>query len=169
MWKRVTYKNFSSLNRNLPSHSTPHKYLLTILKCPLSVLWRCTSYREIGYSKLTEKWPGPALGVRPIEVSVLQRCPLRESWLYINNNYPSRSLRKILAKFRKLKVLQVSPLNLAQLHWKRLFLLSLCLQKHLGCFLIPWATSTLHYWTLPQNKKTGQRAKFSKSSSAKSV
>ena len=70
MLKRVTYKNFSSLNRNLRSHSAPHKCPLTISKCPLSVLWRCPSYREFGYSKMTEKQPGPAPGVRLIEVSV---------------------------------------------------------------------------------------------------
>ena len=75
VWWLVTYKNFSSLNRNLPSHPTPHNCPLTILKCPLSVLWRCPSYREFRYSKMTEKRPGPALGVRLIEVSVLQRCP----------------------------------------------------------------------------------------------
>ena len=68
--KRVTYKNFSSLNRNLRSHSTPGKCPLTILKCPLSVLWRCPSYREFGWSKMTEKRPGPAPAVRLIEVSV---------------------------------------------------------------------------------------------------
>ena len=68
--KRVTYNNFSSLNRNLRSHSAPCKCPLTILKCPLSVLWRCPSYREFGYSEMTDKRPGPAPGVRPIEVSV---------------------------------------------------------------------------------------------------
>ena len=68
--KRVTYKNCCSLNRNLRSHSAPHKCPLTISKCPLSVLWRCPSYREFGYSKMTEKRPGPAPGVRLIEVSV---------------------------------------------------------------------------------------------------
>ena len=31
-------KNFSSLNRNLRSHSAPHKCPLTISKCPLFVL-----------------------------------------------------------------------------------------------------------------------------------
>ena len=70
MLKRVTYKNFSSLNRNLRSHSAPHKCPLTISKCPLSVLWRCPSYREFGYSKMTEKRPAQAPGVRLIEVSV---------------------------------------------------------------------------------------------------
>ena len=69
--KRVTYKNFSSLNRNLWSYSSPRKCLLTILNCLLSVLWKCPSSREFGYSKTTEKWPGPAAGVRLIEVSVL--------------------------------------------------------------------------------------------------
>ena len=52
------------------SHSAPHKCPLTISKCPLSVLWRCPSYREFGRSKMTEKRPGPAPGVRLIEVSV---------------------------------------------------------------------------------------------------
>ena len=58
------------LNRNLWSHSAPHKCLLTISKCLLSVLWRCRSYREFGCSKMTEKWPRPAPGVPLIEVSV---------------------------------------------------------------------------------------------------
>ena len=31
---------------------------------------------------MTKKRPGPAPGVRLMEVSVLQKCPLRESWLY---------------------------------------------------------------------------------------
>ena len=31
---------------------------------------------------MTKKRPGPAPGVRFIEVSVLQKCQLRESWLY---------------------------------------------------------------------------------------
>ena len=70
MLKRVTYKNFSSLNRNLRSHSAPHKCPLTISKCPLSVLLRCPSYREFGCSKMTEKRPGPTPGVRLMEVSV---------------------------------------------------------------------------------------------------
>ena len=57
--------------RNLRSHSAPHKCPLTISKCPLlSVLWRCPYYREFGYSKMTEKRPGPAPGVRLIEGSV---------------------------------------------------------------------------------------------------
>ena len=54
-----------------------------------SVPWRfqsvrCSSYggvglidREFGYSKVTKQPPGPAPGVRLIEVSILQRCPLR--------------------------------------------------------------------------------------------
>ena len=40
---------------------------LTGLKCPLSVLARCPSYKEFGYSKMTEKWPGPTEGVRLIK------------------------------------------------------------------------------------------------------
>ena len=43
---------------------------MTVLKCPLSVLERCPSYREFNYSKMTEKRPGLAQGVRLIEVSV---------------------------------------------------------------------------------------------------
>ena len=66
----ITLKNFSSLNRNLWSHSAPKNSPLTISKCPLSVLWRCPSYKEFGYSKITEKQPGPAPGVHLIEVSV---------------------------------------------------------------------------------------------------
>ncbi len=41
-----------------------------ISKCPLSVLDRCPSYREFGYSKMTEKRQGPSPGVRLMEVSV---------------------------------------------------------------------------------------------------
>ena len=55
--KKSHVEEFSSLNRNLPSHSAPHK-------CPLSVLSRCPSYREFGYSKMTEKQRRLALGVR---------------------------------------------------------------------------------------------------------
>ena len=55
--KKSHVEEFSSLNRNLPSHSAPHK-------CPLSVLWRCPSYREFSYGKMTEKRPGPAPDVR---------------------------------------------------------------------------------------------------------
>ena len=71
LWlKRVTYKNFSSLNRNVRSHSAPRKCPLVILKRLLSVLCRCPSSREFGYCKMTEKRSGPAPGVRLIEVSV---------------------------------------------------------------------------------------------------
>ena len=82
MLKRVTYKNCSSLNRNLRSHSAPHKCPLTISKCPLSVLWRCPSYREFGYSKMTEKRPGPAPGVRLIEVSVKRELTVYETYIF---------------------------------------------------------------------------------------
>ena len=80
--KRVTYKNFSSLNRNLRSHSAPRKCPLTIFKSPSSVLWRCPSCREFGYSKMTEKRPEPAPGVRLIQVSVK-----RELTLFITAHY----------------------------------------------------------------------------------
>ena len=43
---------------------------LTVLKCPLSVLDRCPSYRELNNSKMTEKQPGPTQGVRLKEASV---------------------------------------------------------------------------------------------------
>ncbi len=43
---------------------------MAVSKCPLSVLERCPSYREFGYSKMTEKWQGPSSGVRLMEVSV---------------------------------------------------------------------------------------------------
>ena len=59
-----------SLNHNLRLHSAPHKCPLTISKCPLCVLWRCLSYREFGYSKITEKQPGLTPGVCLLEVSV---------------------------------------------------------------------------------------------------
>ena len=40
-------------------------------ECPLSVLERCSSYREYSYSKMTEKQQGPKTGVR---LNVLYRC-----------------------------------------------------------------------------------------------
>ena len=43
---------------------------MTVLKCPLSVLERCPSYREFNYSKMTKKRPGPTKGVSLIELSV---------------------------------------------------------------------------------------------------
>ena len=46
----------------------------------MSVLERCPSYRES--NKGSKERQGPTLGVRFTEVSVLQRCPLRESRLY---------------------------------------------------------------------------------------
>ncbi len=52
------------------------KWSLVISKCPLSVLERCPSYREFGYSKMTDKRAGTITrcpsygGVRLIEVSV---------------------------------------------------------------------------------------------------
>ena len=77
--KKSHVQEFFSLNRNLRSHSATHKCPLTISKCSLSVLRRCPAYREFGYSKMTKKRPGPPPGIRLIEMSVLQRCPLRES------------------------------------------------------------------------------------------
>ena len=41
-------------------------------ECPLSVLERCSSYREYSYSKMTEKQQGPTTGVL---LNVLYRCP----------------------------------------------------------------------------------------------
>ena len=58
-----------------------HKCPLTVLKCPLSVLWRCPSYREFGYSKMTEKRTGPALGVRLIEVFVMGELTVLQLYL----------------------------------------------------------------------------------------
>ena len=98
MLKRITYKNFSSVNRNLRSHSAPRKCPLTILKCPLSVLWRCPSYREFGYSKMTEKRPGPAPGVRLIEVSVKRELNARA-----NGRGAKINIRKIQYKIIPLK------------------------------------------------------------------
>ena len=46
----------------------------------MSVLERCPSYRES--NKGSKERQGATLGVRFTEVSVLQRCPLRESRLY---------------------------------------------------------------------------------------
>ena len=101
MLKRVTYNNFSSLNRNnrnLRSHSAPHKCPLTISKCPLSVLWRCPSYREFGYSKMTEKQPGPAPGVRLIEVSVKRELTVLSSARYdwVNLGFTFQPVEKAL-------------------------------------------------------------------------
>ena len=93
MLKRVTHKNFSSLNRNLRSHSEPHK-------CPLSVLWRCPSYREFGYSKMTEKRPGPAPGVRLIEVSVK-----RELTVYIKQISSFSSISRYNVAFKLIIIL----------------------------------------------------------------
>ncbi len=50
-----------------------------ISKCPLSVLERCPSYREFGYSKITEKRQGPSPGVRLIEVSVERELTVKAS------------------------------------------------------------------------------------------
>ena len=43
---------------------------MAVLKCPLSVLERCPSYREFSFSKMTKKRPGKTQDVRLIEVSV---------------------------------------------------------------------------------------------------
>ena len=53
-----------------------------LLKCPLSVLERCPSYREYSYSKMIEKRRGPTPGVRVREVSdkrELTECILTEN------------------------------------------------------------------------------------------
>ena len=47
----------------------------------MSVLERCPSYRKS--NKRSKEKQGPTLGVRFTEVSVLQKCPLRESRLYL--------------------------------------------------------------------------------------
>ena len=47
-------------------------------KCPLSVLERCTSYREYIYSKMTEKRQGPTPGVRSLRVECI-------FWSYSSN------------------------------------------------------------------------------------
>ena len=49
----------------------------------MSVLERCPSYRES--NKGSKERQGPTLGVRFMEVSVLQRCPLREGRLYFTD------------------------------------------------------------------------------------
>ena len=81
-------KNFASQNSNLLSYSariiSVFRVLFTknyihscplggggCLKCPLSALKRCPSYREFNYSRMTEKRPGPTEGVRLREVSIL--------------------------------------------------------------------------------------------------
>ena len=43
---------------------------MTVLKCLLSVLEGCPSYKEFNYSKMTEKRPGPTQGVHLKEVSI---------------------------------------------------------------------------------------------------
>ena len=39
-----------------------HKCPLMFLECPLFVLERCPSYKELSYSKMTRKRPGPTEG-----------------------------------------------------------------------------------------------------------
>ena len=78
--KKSPNKNFSSPNRDLQSHSAPHQCLLAILKCPLSVSWRCPSSREFGYGKMTEKRLGPAPGVRLIKVSIKRKLTVLRIW-----------------------------------------------------------------------------------------
>ena len=46
----------------------------------MSVLERCPSYKQS--NKGSKEWQGPTISVRFTEVSVLYRCPLRESRLY---------------------------------------------------------------------------------------
>ena len=53
-----------------------------ISKCPLSVLERCPSYRDLKYSKWLKKWQGPQFGARFIEVAVLSGCSSWGVWLY---------------------------------------------------------------------------------------
>ena len=81
---QLSNKYFASVFRNLLSVSALsfrfevfslktqlHKCLLTVLKCPLSVLERYPSYREFNYIKMSEKRPEPTQVVRLKEVSVL--------------------------------------------------------------------------------------------------
>ena len=49
----------------------------------MSVIEKCPSYRES--NKGGKERQGPTLGVRFKEVSVLYRCPLRESRLYFKS------------------------------------------------------------------------------------
>ena len=67
-------------------HSGPHNCPLTISNCPLSVLWRCPSYREFGDSKMTEIWPGPAPGVRLTEVFVKRELTVQNIQSIIISN-----------------------------------------------------------------------------------
>ena len=69
-------------SRNLRFHSAPHKCPLTISKCLLSVLWRCPSYREFGYSKITEKLLGPAAGDRLTEVSIKRELTVDLNYMF---------------------------------------------------------------------------------------
>ena len=58
----------------------------------MSILAKGLSYREYSYGKMTEKQQGPTPGVHLREMSVLQRCPLKESGLYAHNGKQQQSL-----------------------------------------------------------------------------
>ena len=62
-----------------------HRCPLTVLKCPLSVLERCPSYREFSYSKMTEKRPGPTQGVCLVEVSVKRELTVLNFGVVVGN------------------------------------------------------------------------------------
>ena len=56
---------------------------LTVLKCKLSVLEKCPSYRELSYRKMTEKWQAPTSGVRLIVVSVKRELTVVDNLLHL--------------------------------------------------------------------------------------
>ena len=66
--------------------SLKKKCPLTALKCPLSIVERCPSYKEFGYSKMTETRPGPTQGVRLIEVSVKRELTV-DTALFITKSF----------------------------------------------------------------------------------
>ena len=66
----------------------------------MSVLERCPSYKES--NKRNKQRQGPTLGVRFTEVSVLWRCPLRESRLYARSqDWSSKRKPKTLHEEKK--------------------------------------------------------------------
>ena len=116
-WEITSKDFFKTVSLTEGFFSDDHK------NCPLSVLWRCPFYREFHYSKSYTKTTGACEkcpfygGVRFMEVSVLQRCPLAESWLYIERKTlkswpisPERDFWDQLAKSRNSVILRLFKL-----------------------------------------------------------
>ena len=66
---------------------------LTISKCPMTFLERCSSYKELSYSKMTEKRQGPTQGVRLMDVSVKRELTV---FLFVQRDVFVLFLRKVL-------------------------------------------------------------------------